>query len=85
MTTTIEGLRTKIVDSVTHRLHTDLYVTIQTRYPCCDRRGFFRAIKDVSREIYKRDCLCGSRWTVERRTLVEASGKRIDILEWERK
>ena len=77
-------IKTMTADSESYRLHTDLYVKIQTRYPCCERRAFFRAIKDVPREVYARKCSCGARWSVERRTLLEKTGKRIDILDWER-
>ncbi len=59
------------------------YVRVGGYYPCCKQRAFFRAIESVPHEVYERTCSrCGARWSVDRVTLREGNGRRIDRCEW---
>jgi transcription elongation factor Elf1 len=60
-------------------------VTLRTKYPCCGGGASFRATVDVPRELFDRQCpSCGQRYEVERKTLRQAVGIRMDQLAWTR-
>jgi hypothetical protein len=58
--------------------------TLKTTYPCCGKPARIDVVNLVPRQKYVRVCnRCRRIWEVERTTLSEQDGMRIDRLDWE--